>query len=219
MNYSYGKPVFAGLHHFSEAANRIFFSAVADYHLYDSIDAAVQNPYEAGSIEHLFYGKCWIDAVQWHVEDEIRNPGIDAAHALLMKRRIDALNQERTNMVEQIDDYFLSRFNAVAIASNARVNTESPAWAIDRLSILALKIYHMTVEVDRPDATKDHIRRCNAKLAVLLEQQKDLLRSINELLLDISSGSKRMKVYRQMKMYNDESLNPVLYNSLQKTAS
>lgn len=219
MNYSYGKPVFASLQHFSEAANRIFFSAVADYHMYDSIHAAVQNPYDAGSIEHLFYEKCWIDAVQWHVEDEIRNPEINAAHALLMKRRIDALNQERTNKVEQIDDYFLSRFRGVAIAANARVNTESPAWAFDRLSILALKIYHMTVEVDRTDASKDHIRRCNAKLAVLLEQQKDLLRSINELLHDISCGSKCMKVYRQMKMYNDESLNPVLYNSLHKNAS
>jgi hypothetical protein len=219
MSYSFRKPSFVSLDHFSEAAKRIFFSAVADYHIYNSIDAASYNPYDAGSVEHLFYAKCWVDAVQWHVEDEIRNPQIDPGDALLMKRRIDALNQERTNKVEQIDDYFLCRFSSVDVAGDARVNTESPAWALDRLSILVLKIYHMNAEVIRTDASKEHIKKCNAKLTVLLDQQKDLLCSINELLADISSGSKYMKVYRQMKMYNDQSLNPVLYNSLQKNAS
>lgn len=218
MKYSYRTPPCTILQHFSEAANRIFFSAVADYHIYDCIDAAAGNPYASGTIEHLFYAKGWIDAVQWHVEDEIRNPGIDSAKALQMKRRIDALNQDRTNKVEQIDDFFLREFSHVVPKAGARVNTESPAWALDRLSILALKIYHMNVEVNRTDASREHIKHCSNKHNVLLEQQKDLLLSINELLQDISSGIKCMKVYRQMKMYNDENLNPVLYNSLQKNA-
>lgn len=203
----------SGINAFSETANRIFGQAISDYHLTDSVNAEAANPFEAQSIEHLLYRKCWIDAVQWHVEDEIRRPDIDPTEALGMKRRIDRLNQERTNQVEMIDDHFLLLFGSVTPAPGARINTESPAWAVDRLSILALKIYHMQIESIREDAEPSHREACGRKLAVLLEQRQDLSQSINELLNDIASGTKRMKVYRQMKMYNDASLNPVLYKS------
>lgn len=205
--------LFSELNVFSEHAMLIFKRAIDDYHLYDSIDEHIRNPYPPETISNLLYLKCWIDTVQWHVEDEIRNPEIDPAEALVFKRRIDKLNQDRTNKVEQLDDYFLSRFNNVQTAGQARVNTESPAWALDRLSILALKIYHMAVETSRTDAAPDHLQRCSNKLAVLQEQLKDLSLSINELLQDISHGKKHMKVYRQMKMYNDATLNPVLYKT------
>jgi hypothetical protein len=205
---------FSELNVFTEDAMLIFKRAIDDYHLYDSIDEQIRNPYPAETISNLLYLKCWIDTVQWHVEDEIRNPDIDPVEALVFKRRIDKLNQDRTNKVEQLDDYFLSRFNKVQTAQQARVNTESPAWALDRLSILALKIYHMAAETNRTDASPDHLQRCSNKLAVLQEQLKDLSLSINELLQDISFGKKRMKVYRQMKMYNDATLNPVLYNGV-----
>lgn len=198
---------------FSEEALLIFAQAIDDYHRLDSTDAPYDNPYTDGTIEHLLYHKCWIDSVQWHVEDEIRAPAIHPARALGLKRRIDRLNQERTDRVEGIDDYFLSFFSDAHPASGARINTESPAWAVDRLSILALKIYHMEAETSRTDAPAEHQQRCRGKLAVLLEQRHDLALSINELLHDIGTGRRRMKVYRQMKMYNDESLNPVLYKA------
>lgn len=198
---------------FTEHANSIFDRAIADYHLHDDVDRPIENPYEASSLDALLYRKNWIDTVQWHLEDIIRDPQIDPAEALLIKRRIDKSNQDRTDMVEYIDSYLLEKYREVTPAADARLNTETPAWAIDRLSILALKIYHMQAEVDRTDAAPDHRERCAAKLAVLLEQKTDLITAIDQLLDDIAAGRKYMKVYRQMKMYNDPSTNPVLYGS------
>ncbi len=192
-------------------ANDIFNKAISDYHLIDNIDTPINNPYDTGSIESQLYQKCWIDTVQWHLEDIIRNPGIDPTEALLLKRRIDKSNQDRTDLVELIDSYFRTEFSDVTPSPDATINTESPAWAIDRLSILALKIYHMKEQTERQDANESHIRKCQAKLDVLLEQQVDLSTAINQLLDDISKGRKYMKVYRQMKMYNDPETNPVLY--------
>ena len=207
---------FTALNAFSQMANRIFGQVISDYHITDSVNAEAGNPFDAQTIEHLLYRKCWIDAVQWHVEDEIRRPDIDPAEALGLKRRIDQLNQERTNQVELVDDHFLSLFANITPEPGARLNTESPAWAIDRLSILALKIYHMHIESTREDASPPHREACGRKLAVLLEQRQDLSQSIDELLGEIAAGTKRMKVYRQMKMYNDASLNPVLYKRADK---
>lgn len=198
-----------------EKFNGIFDSVVADYHRYDDINRKCEAPYEAGSLEFLLYSKCWIDSVQWHLEDIIRDPAIDPAKALEIKRWIDRSNQERTDMVEYIDSWYLDRFKGVKPAPDAKINTETPAWAIDRLSILALKIYHMNVEATRTDASPEHIEKCSAKLAILRQQRKDLTQAITELLEDIASGAKYMKVYKQMKMYNDPSLNPVLYASKQ----
>jgi hypothetical protein len=175
------------------------------------VDAPSVNPYPSGSAAHLLYRKHYIDTVQWHLEDIVRDPNIDPGAGLALKRRIDKSNQDRTDLVEQIDDHFLSAFAAVEIEKNARVNTESPAWAIDRLSILILKIWHMQEEVNRPDADFAHHQKCSRKLEILLEQQTDLSSSIDELLGDLAAGKMRMKVYRQMKMYNDPELNPVLY--------
>ncbi len=194
----------------ADQCNTIFKQAIADYHLIDQVDAPLINPYAMGSIEALLYHKCWVDTVQWHLEDLVRDPAIDPVVGLSLKRRIDASNQLRTDLVEQIDDYLIQLFSVVKIAAN-RINTESPAWAIDRLSILALKIYHMEHEVNRKDAAMEHQERCSAKLAVLIEQREDLSLSINQLLESIRGGQIRMKVYRQMKMYNDATLNPVLY--------
>ena len=132
--------------------------------------------------------------------------------ALTLKRRIDKSNQDRTDLVEQIDSYFRTIYNNVKVADDATINTESPAWAVDRLSILALKIYHMKEQVEREDASDEHREKCRAKLNVLLEQQVDLGTAINQLLDDIQNGKKYMKVYKQMKMYNDPSTNPILYN-------
>lgn len=193
--------------------NALFDKAVADYHVTDDVNRKCPNPYQEGSLEFLLYAKCWIDAVQWHLEDIIRDPAIDPEKALSIKRWIDRSNQERTDMVEFIDSYYLDKFKDVVPAENAKINTETPAWAIDRLSILALKIYHMQVEASRKDADEEHVRKCSEKLAVLLQQRKDLTTAICELLEDIGSGAKYMKVYKQMKMYNDPSLNPVLYAS------
>lgn len=198
----------------STLCNTIFERSIADYHKTDNVDTAMSNPYPSSAlIEHLLYHKNWIDTVQWHLEDIIRNPSIDPVEALLIKRRIDKSNQERTDMVEYIDSYFLDLHKNAPLDPDAIINTESPAWAIDRLSILALKIYHMQVEVDRIDASAEHIIACTEKLAVLLEQQKDLSKAIDDLLDDIAKGKKYMKVYKQMKMYNDPALNPVLYKS------
>lgn len=196
----------------SEICNKIFNQSIEDYHQYDNIDQEVQNPYTKESLEHLLYVKNWIDTAQWHMEDVVRNPNIEPVDGLKWKRRIDAQNQVRTDMVEFIDSYFLEKFKETKALETATINTESPAWAIDRLSILALKIYHMREEAERPTASATHREQCQAKLNVLLEQREDLSNSINELLTDIEGGKKYMKVYKQMKMYNDPSLNPVLYN-------
>lgn len=195
----------------SEKANYIFEQAIADYHLYDVIDRPIVQPYTANTLGNLLYKKCWIDTVQWHLEDEIRNPHIDPIVGLSLKRRIDKSNQQRTDIVEEIDSYYLQHFAGIKPRRDARVNTESPAWALDRLSILALKIYHMREETENRDAASQHIASCMGKLMVLLRQRRDLSRSIDELLEDIRSGRKYMKVYKQMKMYNDPKLNPVLY--------
>ena len=197
---------------FTEKANKIFNQAINDYHVKDYIDTPTNNPFEEGSIENRLYLKCWIDTVQWHFEDIIRDPQIDPAEALLLKRRIDKSNQDRTDLVEQIDSYFREIYKDVKVQDDARINTESPAWAVDRLSILALKIYHMKEQVERPETSAEHKAKCQAKLDVLLEQQVDLSTAIDQLLEDIEAGRKYMKVYRQMKMYNDPSTNPVLYN-------
>lgn len=197
---------------FVENANAIFQTVIDDYHQTDNVDTPIQNPHEVRSINYYLYLKNWIDTVQWHLEDIIRNPEIDPKEALQLKRRIDASNQERTDLVELIDSYFLDQYKNVKPAKNAKINTESPAWAVDRLSILALKIYHMQQEVDREDATEEHKLACQKKLDILIEQRKDLSIAINELLDDIKNGDKYMKIYKQMKMYNDPSLNPILYD-------
>ncbi len=196
---------------FTENANLIFNRAIADYHRQDDVDQPIANPYEAGSLDHLLYHKNWIDTVQWHLEDIIRNPEIDPVEALAIKRRIDKSNQDRTDMVEYVDSYLLDKYKTVTPAPDARLNTETPAWAIDRLSILALKIYHMRVEAERMDVDEAHRAACGKKLEVLLQQQVDLSRAIEELIEDIEAGRKYMKTYKQMKMYNDPALNPVLY--------
>ncbi len=201
---------------FSEHSNKIFNQAIRDYHLTDNVDTPMNNPYERGSIDYSLYMKCWIDTVQWHFEDIIRDPHINPDDALSLKRRIDRSNQDRTDLVEEIDSYFRHQYSQVKPLPEARLNTESPAWAIDRLSILALKIYHMAEQVSREDASAEHRAKCQAKLDVLNEQQVDLGTAIDQLLDDISEGKKYMKVYRQMKMYNDPSTNPVLYGSVRK---
>ena len=198
---------------FTEHCNLIFNQAIRDYHVTDNIDTPINNPYDRDSIENRLYLKCWIDTVQWHFEDVIRDPHIEPLEALALKRRIDRSNQDRTDLVEQIDSYFRQKYSDVSVQPDARINTESPAWAVDRLSILALKIYHMREQVERKDATEEHVQKCQAKLNVLLEQQVDLGTAIDQLLEDIEAGRKYMKVYRQMKMYNDPSTNPVLYNN------
>ncbi|MBO6059809.1 MAG: DUF4254 domain-containing protein [Bacteroidaceae bacterium] len=196
---------------FTEQANNIFLQAIRDYHLTDDVDANIRNPYQQGSIEYNLYLKCWIDTVQWHLEDIIRDPHINPADALGLKRRIDRSNQDRTDLVEEIDTYFRQQYSEVKPLADARLNTESPAWAVDRLSILALKIWHMQEQTERTDADAGHIARCQGKLDVLREQQKDLSTAIDQLLEDIAEGRKYMKVYRQMKMYNDPATNPILY--------
>lgn len=192
-------------------ANEVFDRCVADYHKTDNIDASIRNPYKAGSLEAILYSKNWVDAVQWHLEDIIRDPAIDPAEALELKRRIDRSNQVRTDMVEDIDTWMRERYKDTAVLEGATINTESPAWALDRLSILALKLWHMREQAERTDASAEHIDRCRAKLDVLLEQRQDLSLAIDQLLDDIAAGRKYMKVYRQMKMYNDPATNPVLY--------
>jgi hypothetical protein len=198
---------------FSKFAYSIFEQSIKDYHVHDSVDQPINNPYPKDKIEHLLYFKNWIDTVQWHYEDIIRDPNIDPVAALVLKRKIDASNQERTDMVEYIDSYFLQKYGKVAVKPTAKINSESPAWTIDRLSILALKIYHMNEEVIRTEASQEHRDKCQEKLNVLLEQRSDLSTAIDDLLIDIENGDKFMKVYKQMKMYNDDDLNPVLYQN------
>ncbi len=197
---------------FSEKANTIFQDVIKTYKVLNTVDQPFENKYDKTEdvIAHLLYRKCWIDTVQWAYEDIIRDPNIDPVAALRLKRMIDASNQDRTDTVEFIDSYFLDKYKGVEVKPNAKVNSESPAWAIDRLSILALKIYHMHLETVREDATDAHKVACQKKLNVLLEQRVDLSKAIDDLLEDISQGDKYMKVYKQMKMYNDDELNPVL---------
>ena len=198
---------------FTEKSWKIFEQSINDYHKKDNVDTPIANPFEIRTIEYYLYLKNWIDTVQWHLEDIIRNPEIDPKEALLIKRRIDKSNQDRTDLVELIDSYFLDVYKNVTVKSDAVINTESPAWAVDRFSILALKIYHMQEQVSRKDSSDEHKAQCQKKLDILLEQKKDLSTAIDQLLDDISEGKKYMKVYKQMKMYNDPELNPVLYGS------
>jgi hypothetical protein len=198
---------------FSKIAYSVFEQSIQDYHQFDSVDQSINNPFEKDKIEHLLYLKNWIDTVQWHFEDIIRDPNINPVAALDLKRRIDASNQERTDMVEYIDSYFLQKYANIIPDNDAKINSESPAWALDRLSILALKIYHMHEEVNRQEASQDHKDRCQVKLNILLEQRTDLSTAIDDLLADIEKGTKFMKVYKQMKMYNDNDLNPILYQN------
>ncbi|AQY22295.1 DUF4254 domain-containing protein [Riemerella anatipestifer] len=196
---------------FSEKAWDIFNQAIIDYHKTDDVDATETNPFSENTLERLLYSKNWIDTVQWHLEDVIRDENISPEEALKIKRRIDSSNQNRTDLVEYIDDYFLEKYKSVKPKENAKINTESPAWAIDRLSILALKIYHMKIETSRDTANEEHRLKCSRKLSVLEEQKEDLSIAIDELLFDIENGNNKIKTYKQMKMYNDDSLNPVLY--------
>lgn len=198
---------------FAEFAFPIFERSIKEYHFIDDVYQPTLNPFEKGSIEHLLYAKNWVDTVQWHYEDIIRDPQIDPVAALDLKRKIDASNQVRTDMVEYIDSYFLQKYAHVQVKPDAKINTESPAWAIDRLSILALKIYHMSEEANRVEASEEHRAKCQEKLNVLLDQKNDMFISISQLIQDIEQGDKYMKVYKQMKMYNDEELNPVLYQN------
>lgn len=197
---------------FSKKANDIFQEVIKTYHIKNTVDQPFTNLYDEKTnlLEHLLYRKCWIDTVQWHYEDIIRDPNIDPSAALKLKRQIDASNQDRTDMVEFIDSYFLQKYSDKQPKTHAKINSESPAWAIDRLSILALKIFHMNEEVERQDASDTHKHNCQTKLSVLLEQRQDLSTAIDDLLNDIENGDKYMKVYKQMKMYNDDELNPVL---------
>ena len=196
---------------FTELAYSIFRRAIDDYHLTDDVDAPMPCPYESGTIEADLYRKNWIDTVQWHLEDIIRDPDINPVEALALKRRIDRSNQDRTDLVETIDSYFYTRYHDILPLPGATINTESPAWAVDRLSILALKIYHMQEQAGRADATPQHRQACNRKLDVLLQQRADLSTAIDQLLDDIQAGRKYMRVYKQMKMYNDVDTNPILY--------
>lgn len=199
---------------FTEQAWKIFDQVITDYHVLDNTETILKNPYSNASLEQILYEKNWIDTVQWHLEDIIRDENIKPAEALRIKRVIDSSNQKRTDMVEFIDSWFLQKYQNITPATDAKINTETPAWAVDRLSILALKIFHMSQEAHRESATEEHREKCQEKLNVLLEQKKDLSEAINQLLFDIENGKIKMKVYKQMKMYNDETLNPVLYQNL-----
>ncbi len=195
----------------SQQYNQIFDNVIEKYHIIDKVDQLFENPFPNDILEHLLYKKCWIDTVQWHYEDIIRIPDIEPIQALVIKRKIDASNQDRTDMVEFIDSYFLKKFKDISVLPKATFNTESPAWAIDRLSILALKIYHMYEEANRESADEAHRNACQIKLEILLQQRDDLSLAIDDLLNDLSKGRKYVKVYKQMKMYNDDDLNPMLY--------
>ena len=197
----------------TEKAWEIFNQSIQDYHINDDVNAQLKNPFPSDSLDHLLYRKNWIDTVQWHLEDIIRDPEIEPTEALRIKRWIDQSNQERTDTVEYIDSWFLNKYENVSPKTNAKINTESPAWALDRFSILSLKVYHMKEEANRENATAEHKQKSADKLAVLKEQKIDLSTAIEELLSDLQAGTKKMKVYKQMKMYNDEDLNPILYKN------
>lgn len=196
---------------FTEQSIAIFREAINTYHKTDNVDTPMPTPYAPATIEYHLYRKAWIDTVQWHLEDIIRDPEISPADALVIKRRIDKSNQDRTDLVEMIDSYFWEKYHNVAPKANARLNTETPAWAFDRLSILQLKIYHMEIEAKRQDASAEHKQKCQTKLDTLLQQQEDLTTAIEQLMTALENGEVVMKVYKQMKMYNDPALNPVLY--------
>jgi hypothetical protein len=195
----------------AESCYNVFQKSINDYHITDDVDALVNNPFPPGGFEQLLYAKNWIDTVQWHLEDIIRDPHIEPVEGIRIKRRIDKSNQDRTDLVEKIDDWFLTEFGSVQPKPGARINSETPAWLLDRMSILLLKIYHMKEQTLRKDVSQEHLAKCEQKLAVLLEQRNDMKLAFDELIEDIGSGARRFKVYRQMKMYNDASLNPVLY--------
>lgn len=201
---------------FTETAWNVFNQSIEDYHVSDDVNTLINNPFEKDSLERILYAKNWIDTVQWHLEDIIRDENIDPVEALQLKRTIDASNQKRTDLVEYIDSWFLNKFENITPKPDAKINTETPAWAVDRLSILALKVYHMSLEANRESASEEHRKNCQAKLDVLLTQKEDLSTSIDQLLADIENGNVKMKVYKQMKMYNDESLNPILYQKGQQ---
>ncbi|MCX8532015.1 DUF4254 domain-containing protein [Chryseobacterium luquanense] len=201
---------------FTDTAWKIFNQSIEDYHVLDSVETSVKNPFESDTLERILYAKNWIDTVQWHLEDIIRDENIDPVEALQLKRTIDSSNQKRTDLVEFIDSWFLDKYKNITPKFDAKINTETPAWAVDRLSILALKVYHMSLEANRESASEEHRLNCQAKLNVLLTQKEDLCTSIIQLLTDIENGDVKMKVYKQMKMYNDESLNPILYQKEQK---
>ena len=196
---------------FSEYTWSIFNRSIEDYHITDDVDAVKPNHYENNSLEQILYDKNWIDTVQWHLEDIIRDENIDPVKALEIKRRIDASNQKRTDLVEFIDSWFLNKYKNTTPNADTKINTETPAWAVDRLSILALKVYHMDLEANRASASNEHREKCQIKLNTLLEQKKDLSSAIDQLLNDIENGLVKIKTYKQMKMYNDEPLNPILY--------
>ena len=202
---------------FSKKANQIFDNVIKTYKSNTAVEQKCINPFNKKDnlIDFLLQEKCWIDAIQWAYEDIIRDPNINAEDALVLKRKIDASNQVRTDTVEYIDHYFLEKHKNITVSEGAKINSESPAWAIDRLSILALKIYHMHLETIREDASDTHKENCLKKLTILLAQRTDLSAAIDDLLFDIAQGNKYMKVYKQMKMYNDEDLNPVLRASKQ----
>ena len=199
---------------FSESAWKIFNQSINEYHQKDDVDTPINNSFEKKTLEWLLYAKNWIDTVQWHLEDIIRDENIEPLEALKIKRRIDSSNQQRTDLVEFIDSWFLQKYENITPEPDAKINSETPAWAVDRLSILALKVYHMSLEANRSSATEEHRFNCTSKLNVLLEQKKDLSEAIDQLLFDIENGKIKMKVYKQMKMYNDETLNPVLYQNV-----
>lgn len=194
----------------TELFNRIFEESIEKYHETDHVDSPNPNPYKEGTLENLLFTKNWIDTVQWHLEDIIREEGINPEEALKIKRRIDSSNQDRTDLVEQIDDFYFDQFKNVTLKEGSRVNTETPAWAIDRLSILNLKIYHMKEEANREDASEEHKAKCAHKLQVLLTQRVDLSGAIDDLLKEMQEGTCQVKTYKQMKMYNDPEMNPVL---------
>ncbi|MBF8457458.1 DUF4254 domain-containing protein [Kaistella sp. G5-32] len=198
----------------TDTAWEIFNQSINNYHIKDNVEESVNNPFSSGTLERILYAKSWIDTVQWHLEDIIRDTNIEPIEALKIKRKIDASNQERTDMVEYIDSWFLDKYKDITPKSDARLNSETPAWAFDRLSILALKIYHMSLEAHRESASEQHRNNCSQKLSVLLEQKRDLSEAIKQLLDDIENGKIKMKSYKQMKMYNDESLNPILYQKV-----
>ncbi|KQM51669.1 DUF4254 domain-containing protein [Chryseobacterium sp. Leaf201] len=201
---------------FTETAWKVFNQSIEDYHVHDDVNTLINNTFEKDTLERILYAKNWIDTVQWHLEDIIRDENIDPAEALQLKRAIDASNQKRTDLVEFIDSWFLDKYKNITPKPEAKINTETIAWAVDRLSILALKVYHMSLEANRDSASEEHRANCKAKLDVLLDQHEDLSTSINQLLSDIENGDVKIKVYKQMKMYNDESLNPILYQKGQK---
>ena len=201
---------------FTDTAWQIFNQSIEDYHVLDSVDTPINNPFEKDTLERILYAKNWIDTVQWHLEDIIRDENINPTDALKLKRTIDESNQKRTDLVEFIDSWFLEKFKNITPKPNAKINTETPAWAVDRLSILALKVYHMSYEANRESASEEHRLNCQKKLDILLTQKEDLSTSICQLIEDIENGDVKMKVYKQMKMYNDESLNPILYLKDQK---